>query len=62
MAAGGSFQKRQKQAVRREKRQLKLHRRQGRQPAGNISPSVTKNEEPANSVDAGDSTSKSSPK
>jgi len=33
MAARGSFQKRQKEAARREKRQLKLDRRQGRQPA-----------------------------
>jgi len=33
MAARGSFQKRQKEAERREKRQLKLDRRQGRQPA-----------------------------
>ncbi len=32
MAARGSFQKRQKEAQRREKRQLKLDRRQGRQP------------------------------
>jgi hypothetical protein len=33
MAARGSFQKRQKEAARREKRQLKLERRHGKQPA-----------------------------
>jgi len=32
MAARGSFQKRQKEAARREKRQMKLDRRQGKQP------------------------------
>ena len=41
MAAHGSFQKRQKEAARREKRQMKLDRRQGRQPAPNNSSSVT---------------------
>ena len=34
MAARGSFQKRKKEAERREKRQVKLDRRQGRQPIG----------------------------
>ncbi len=34
MAARGSFQKRQKEAARREKRQLKLDRRQGRRHPG----------------------------
>ncbi len=34
MAVRGSFQKRQKEAARREKRQLKLDRRQGKQPPG----------------------------
>ena len=38
MAARGSFQKRKKEAERREKRQLKLDRRQGRQPAGTPAP------------------------
>ena len=48
MAARGSFQKRQKEAARREKRQMKLDRRQGRQPAA-VSPSVTtESEHPAN--------------
>ena len=39
MAARGSFQKRQKEAERREKRQLKLDRRQGRLPANHSSSS-----------------------
>ncbi|HEY7097751.1 MAG TPA: hypothetical protein VH437_13585 [Terriglobales bacterium] len=61
MAVRGSFQKRQKEAARREKRQLKLDRRQGRQPVGDDnSPSVTKNGEAANSFEAGDSSSASS--
>ena len=34
MAARGSFQKRQKEFARKEKRQLKLERRQGRKTAG----------------------------
>jgi hypothetical protein len=33
MASRGSFQKRQKEAARKEKRQMKLDRRQGRAPA-----------------------------
>ena len=37
MAARGSFQKRKKEAERREKRQVKLDRRQGRQPVGGAS-------------------------
>ena len=62
MAARGSFEKRQKEAARREKRQRKLDRRQGRQPVGSISPAATKNEEePENSADAGDDTSTSPP-
>lgn len=32
MASRGSFQKRQKEAARKEKRQMKLDRRQGRAP------------------------------
>jgi hypothetical protein len=34
MASRGSFQKRQKEAARKEKRQQKLDRRQGRAPIG----------------------------
>ena len=41
MAARGSFQKRQKEAARREKRQMKLDRRQGKQPEHGGSPSGT---------------------
>jgi hypothetical protein len=57
MPARGSFQKRQKEAARREKRQLKLDRRQGRQAGGTHSPPVSKKEEPADSADAVDTTS-----
>ena len=52
MAARGSFQKRQKEAARREKRQLKLERRQGKQPAH---PSSTATGESDNLIDAADS-------
>lgn len=50
MAVRGSFQKRQKEAARREKRQLKLDRRQGRQPAPAptiSSAEIAENKEPA---------------
>ncbi len=50
MAARGSFQKRQKEAARREKRQLKLDRRQGRQvviPGSISTPSDTENPDTA---------------
>ena len=52
MPARGSFQKRQKEAARREKRQLKLDRRQGRQAPGTSSSSVSKNEQTADAVDS----------
>jgi hypothetical protein len=55
MAARSSFNKRQKEAARREKRQIKLDRRQGRQPVDHGSPDLPKNdEEPATSVDTND--------
>ena len=41
MAGRDSFQKRQKEAARREKRQSKLDRRQGRQPAHSENPGTT---------------------
>ncbi len=55
MAARGSFQKRQKEAARREKRQLKLDRRQGRQVVipGSISSAGDTNN-PENPLEPGD--------
>ena len=41
MAGRDSFQKRQKEAARREKRQLKLERRKGRQPSHSDTPPGT---------------------
>jgi hypothetical protein len=49
MAARGSFQKRQKEAERREKRQLKLDRRQGRQPARHTPSETVETENPTTS-------------
>ena len=63
MATRGSFQKRQKEAARREKRQMKLDRRQGRQPARGSSPSVTpESEHPANPGATDDNSSTDSDK
>ena len=70
MAGRSSFKKTQKEAARREKRQIKLARRQGRQSPDNISPSLTQNEEQPltqneelpTSVDADNDTSASSSK
>ena len=45
MAARGSFQKRKKEAERREKRQVKLDRRQGRQPVGSAPNGATTDDE-----------------
>ena len=50
MAARGSFQKRQKEAQRREKRQLKLDRRQGRQPPSSQGPSDSESTEEDSSL------------
>ncbi len=47
MAARGSFQKRKKEAERREKRQVKLDRRQGRQPVGSAPNGTTTDDENA---------------
>ena len=57
MAARGSFQKRQKEAARREKRQLKLDRRQGRQVPipGSALPASDANA-PDNELEPGDAT------
>jgi hypothetical protein len=43
LAGRDSFQKRQKEAARREKRQVKLERRQGRQPSNSDSSEVDEN-------------------
>lgn len=55
MASRGSFQKRQKEAARKEKRQQKLDRRQGRAPVGQIlghrSSSEDQEEEQTNDVE-----------
>lgn len=45
MATRGSFQKRQKEAARREKRQLKLDRRQGRQAPGTVPSQTTEDKD-----------------
>lgn len=54
MAARGSFQKRQKEAARREKRQLKLDRRQGRQPAHQSNAAEVESENPLDVADSTD--------
>ena len=51
MAARGSFQKRKKEAERREKREVKLARRQGRQPIGGP-PSTTEGTGDENPLEA----------
>lgn len=57
LAAHGSFQKRQKEAARREKRQLKLDRRQGRQPVtANPATATSEDNDLANAASATDTT------
>ena len=51
MAARGTFQKRQKEAARKEKRQLKLDRRQGRVDPHSIRPSDENPEEDGLNLD-----------
>ena len=53
MAARGSFQKRKKEAERREKRQVKLDRRQGRQPVGSAPNGAATDEENALNAENG---------
>ncbi len=56
MATRGSFQKRQKEAARREKRQLKLDRRQGRVTPGTATQNQNPDEANPDAVNPDDTT------
>jgi hypothetical protein len=61
MATRGSFQKHQKEQARRERRQQKLARRQGRAPAGSPSTFESPTENKGTDIEHPDASESSSP-